>query len=127
MKTNDDIESYLLSLDISYDSLGKGLWLVHGDGADIVVAHRPPVVVFRVKIADVPTVNAQALFHKLLQLNAKDLVHGAYGIEDGVVVLTAALQSENMDMNEFQATQESLAMAVADHRSVLRPFLPAVV
>lgn len=125
MKTNDDIESYLLTLDIAYETLDAGLWLVHGEGADIVVAHSPPLVVLRVKIADVPTGGHEALFRKLLELNAQDLIHGAYGIEDGVLVLTDALQAENMDLNEFQASLESLAMAVAGHRDVLRPYLPA--
>lgn len=126
MKTNDDLESYLISLDLPYETLEEGLWIVHSDGADIVVAHTPPVVVFRVKVYEVPQDDQLALFQKLLELNAQEMVHGAYGIEDGVVVLTDALQSENLDQNEFQASIESLAMAISEHRTVLEPFHPQV-
>jgi len=122
MKTNDDIESYLISLDLPYEQLEEGLWIVHNDAADVVVAHTPPVIVFRVKVYDLPSKNREALYRKLLDLNAQELVHGAYGIEDDVVVLTDALQSQNLDQNEFQASIEALAMAVSEHHEALAPF-----
>ena len=125
MKTNDDIESYLIGMDLHYEVLEEGLWIIHHEAADIVVAHTPPVIVFRVKVYDLPATNREALFHKLLELNAQELVHGAFGIEDDVVVLTDALQSENRALNEFQASIESLAMAVSEHHDVLAPFQPA--
>lgn len=122
MKTNDDIESYLIALELAYETLDEGLWLVHIDAADIVVAHTPPVVVFRVKIFDVPNTRREDLFRRLLELNAQEMVHGAYGIEDDVVVLTDSLQSENLDANEFNASLESMALAVAEHHQTLAEF-----
>jgi predicted HTH domain antitoxin len=49
-------------------------------------------------------------------------VHGAYAIEEGDVILTEALELENLDFNEFQATVDSMQMALASHLEELAPF-----
>jgi hypothetical protein len=59
------------------------------------------------------------LYEQLLTLNATDLVHGAYGLEGGDVILTDALEIENLDYSEFLASLESLALAVTSHRHTL--------
>jgi hypothetical protein len=119
MKTNDDLESYLIELDIPYEPIGEGLWLCHVGAADIVISHTPPVVVFRVKMFDLPPGNREPLYRKLLELNAQEMVHGAYGIEEESVVLVDALEAENLDANEFRASVDSLALAVHNHHDLL--------
>jgi hypothetical protein len=59
------------------------------------------------------------LYEQLLTLNATDLVHGAYGLEEGDIILTDALEIENLDYSEFLASLESLALAVTSHRHTL--------
>jgi urea transporter len=66
-----------------------------------------------------------ALFRHLLELNAKDLVHGSYGVDGDDVVLSDALELENLDFNEFQASFDSLTVALASHLSTLAPFRAA--
>jgi hypothetical protein len=122
MRTNDDIESYLIDLDLHYEELGEGLWRVQNGAANIVIAHTPPVVVFRVKMFEVPKQRREELFHRLLELNAKEMVHGAYGIEDNNVVLIDSLQSENLDLNELQASIDSLTLAVHNHHDLLSQY-----
>jgi hypothetical protein len=46
-------------------------------------------------------------------------VHGAYGLEENEVILTDALEIENLDYTEFLASLESLALAVTSHRHTL--------
>ena len=46
----------------------------------------------------------------------------AYGIENESVVLVDSLQSENLDMNEFQAAIDSLSLAVHNHHDVLAQY-----
>jgi hypothetical protein len=89
-----------------------------------VVNHTPPVLVFRVKVLDVPDDDSQhtSLYRRLLELNATDLVHGAYGLEEGDVILTETLELENLDFSEFQATVDSMFMALAGHVEELAPF-----
>lgn len=122
MKTADDIESYLVQMDATYEVVGDDIWVVKGSGPDVVVSIAGPVVVFRVKILEleqVPAGQREAFFHTLLELNVSDMLHGAYGLEEGVVVATDALELENLDANEFQATVDDLQLAVSKHYPLL--------
>jgi hypothetical protein len=58
----------------------------------------------------------------LLELNARELVHGSYGIEGDHVVLTDTLELENVDFSEFEASFDSLSLALATHMSALAPY-----
>jgi hypothetical protein len=127
MDTPETIESFLIQGGVAYDTVEDGLWVVHDDVDqvdNIVVRHSPPIVVFRVKLMEVPTdpKACQALFKKLLELNAGQLLAGAYGLEGNAVVLTETLQSENLDYNEFQAALDGMALAVTEHYPVLKAF-----
>ena len=55
------------------------------------------------------------LSRRLLELNASDLVHGSYGIEDDSIVLTEALELSHLDYEEFLAAYESMTLALASH------------
>ena len=59
---------------------------------------------------------------ELRQLNATDLVHGSYGIEGTQVVLTDALQLEDLNFSEFQASLESINLALGSHLSALASY-----
>jgi hypothetical protein len=118
MRTEKDVEAYLLRLNRRYRALEEqpGTFLVEvGEKAPpLVVRVEPPLVVVRVQLADVPAEKADASFYReLLELNAKQLVHAAYGIDDGHVVLSSALELENLDFNELQATMDEIDMALA--------------
>jgi len=63
--------------------------------------------------------NREELFRTLLELNATEMMHGAYGIEGDAVVISDALQIENLDYNEFAATIDDITLAVASHHSRL--------
>jgi hypothetical protein len=55
------------------------------------------------------------LYRCLLELNATDIVHGAYGIEEGELILSDTLELENLDFEELQASVESLQYAASSH------------
>ncbi|MGC4067904.1 MAG: CesT family type III secretion system chaperone [Polyangiaceae bacterium] len=77
----------------------------------------PPVVLMQVNIGDVEFTNdakAVAFYRRLLELNATDLLHAAYGIEGNRVVLSAALELDNLDSNELEATLSDLALALVE-------------
>ena len=126
MVTREDVESFLLRTEVESEEVEDGMWLVRSgaDGAPLVVHYSPPLLVFRLKVMDVPADERQCagLFRKLLELNATDLVHAAYGLEAGDVILTESLEVENLDFNEFQATVDSFQMALASHLETLSPF-----
>ncbi len=123
MKTREDIESYLLKMGIAYEELGGELWRLRLDGIEnLMVSAAGPVVVFRLKIMDVPTAHREELFETLLRLNTTELFHCAFGIEGNAVVLGGALELENMDFNEFQAVIDDMSMAVSRQYPVLSKY-----
>ena len=127
MASREDLESFVAQLDdsISSDEVETGIWTITGeDDAPIVVSFNPPVAVFHVNVMELPGpgTNRNELMQKLLELNAEGMVHGSYGIEGSQVVLTNALQLENLDFNEFQASLDSITLALASHMSALASF-----
>jgi hypothetical protein len=62
------------------------------------------------------------LYRQLLEFNARDLVHGSYGLEGDHIVLTDALELNDLDFTEFQASWDSLNLALASHLSALAPY-----
>jgi hypothetical protein len=116
MRTDKDVEAYLLRLNRRFRALeGKpGTFLVEmGEKTPALVLRvEAPLVVVRVHIGDAKGDDA-VLFRTLLELNAGQLVHAAYGLEEGRVVLSSALELENLDFNELQATLDEIDMALA--------------
>jgi hypothetical protein len=130
MTSLEDVQSYIERLDdgvVNSEEVEPGLWVLTPDDTSelrIVVNYAPPVVVFRVNVMELPPEgdHRPPLMKKLLQLNANDLVHGSYGIEGEHIVLTSALQLENLDFSEFQASIDSITLALASHMSTLAPY-----
>ncbi|MYI07695.1 MAG: YbjN domain-containing protein [Gemmatimonadetes bacterium] len=76
----------------------------------------------RMKVMDLPadTESLGGLYEALLKLNASDVVHGAYGIEEGELILTDTLQLGSLDFEELQASLESVQLAASSHLSHIR-------
>lgn len=123
MRTNEDIERYLIQLGVQYDTLKEGMWVVRENDTNLVVMHSPPVTVFRVKLAALPNLNNTELFRAVLEINATEMVSGAFGIEGTDLVIIATLQSENLDYNEVRESVESILLAVRSHYPKLSKFL----
>ncbi len=118
MVTRDDLESFLIRMDLDFSEVDDGMYLVHtpNDGPPVVVHHTPPLLVVRLKVMDLPEERELGkLYEKLLVWNATDVVHGAYGIEEEDLVLTDTLELETLDFPELQATLESMQMAASSH------------
>jgi len=118
MVTREDLESYLIRMDLDFEEVDDGMFLVHprNDGPPVVVHHSPPLLVIRLKVMNVPEgKDLGELYETLLVWNATDVVHGAYGIEEGDLVLTDTLELETLDFPELQASLESMQMASASH------------
>ncbi len=103
--------------EVESKEVAEGLWVISSGAGEIVVNYAPPVAVLRVNIVDLPEDQGEqvAIMRKLLELNATDLVHGSYGVEGTHVVLTDTLELENLDYNEFQASVDSILLALASH------------
>ncbi len=127
MKTAADVQAYLMKMELPYEEPRENTWMVTGlDGLDnLVITLAGPVLVFRVKVMDIPHHHREELFHTLLELNATEMMHGAYGIEGESIVIMDALQLENLDYNEFAATVDDITLVVASHHGRLAKFREA--
>ncbi len=123
MVTKDEIEGFLDRLGAegaSHSEIEPGLWVVRPSGEldfNVVVHFSPPVVLLRVKVMTLPTKpeSLATLSRRLLELNASDLLHGSYGIENDSIVMTEALELAHLDYDEFLAAYESITVSLASH------------
>jgi hypothetical protein len=123
MKSREDIESYLMKTGMPYEQLQPEMWNVKPEGNEnLLISIAGPVVVFRLKVMELPPSGREKLYEAMLRLNATEMVHGAFGVEASAVVITDALQLENLDFSEFQAVIEDISMAISKHYPVLSKF-----
>jgi hypothetical protein len=121
-RTVEDVENYLLQLGRRYEASGSTFVLQSSPGEPpIAVRVASPIVAVNADIGDVPEAADLRLkvFQRLLELNATDLMHAAYGIENGKIVLSAALVLENLDQSELSATLSDIDMALLSHTKQL--------
>lgn len=131
MITRDDVQSWIDRLDggaVHDEELEPGLWRVRTtDGAEMVVNYAPPVIILRVRVMEVPESEPRRgeLFRQLLTYNARDLVHGSYGLENSHVVLTDSLDLEGLDYAAFEASFDALTVSLASHLGALAAYREA--
>ena len=123
MKSAEDVESYLMRMGVAYETVKPGIWLLQIGGPRLAVSIAGQVVVFRLKMMELPPTGREELFRALLTLNTNEMVHGAFGLEGDAVVIVHALDLENLDLSEFQAVIDDMSMAAAKHQPNLARFL----
>ena len=127
MVTEQDIESYMIQMGVSFKELGRKTWILR-DSEDLieslVVSLNDPVVLFHVKLSEIPdNCDRLKLYEELLRLNASEMLHGAYGLEGNAVIATDTLQAENLDFNEFQASVDAMNLCISSHYKRISGFL----
>ena len=126
MKSAEDVESYLMRLDLPYETVKPGIWIVKlNRDQNLAVSIAGPVVAFRIKVMDLPPTGREPLYGTLLALNTNEMVHGAFGLEGNAVVIVHALEMENLDFNEFQAVVDDVSMAISKHHPTLSRYVGA--
>jgi len=122
---DNKIEQYLIDLMITYQQIDSNLWLLDDEEhalQGVAVMQADSVVITRAEVMDVPKSNVLELYTKLLEINATDLVHGAYALDKGKVVLIDTLHYDTMDYDDFRAVLDSFSLALAEHYPVLSKF-----
>jgi len=125
MVTREDFESFLIRMDADYEEVDDGMYLLRSrnGGPPIVAHHSPPLLLLRMKVMDLEDGDVERsaeLYRTLLQLNATDVVHGAYGIEEGELILSDTLELQTLDFHEVQASLESIQLALSGHINTIR-------
>ena len=125
MADSAKIESYLLSLSLTYEELGDQTWVINDDEKgleNVLVILADPVVIIRVKVMAIPGKEREQFFEQLLRLNQSDMIHGAYALEGDDVILLNTLVGETLDVEEFQATLDAIGLALAQHYQKLAKY-----
>lgn len=130
VKSEEDLETLLGHLERRFERLPNGTFLVAvgANSAPVAMRMAAPVLVTQVEIGPAPKANPAMeakVFRKLLELNALDLLHAAYALEGDRIVLTAALELENLDLNELEAVLADLGLALSKHVPVLLEMIHA--
>jgi len=128
METNfEKVRSFLLELEytITKEDKAEELFVIEKEDKGItnmVVDCEEPILIFEQFIFDVQ--NESLELYKELLIKNRDIVHGAFVLsEDGKKVLFRdTLQLENLDLNEFQGTLNSLEMLLAEYVNRLIEF-----
>jgi hypothetical protein len=124
-RTPRDVEAYLTQLARRFEVLPDGTFAIDsGPGFPrVAVRVSDAMVVVRVLIGEVPAdqPNAQlALFRKMLELNATELLYCAYGLDGTQIMLGTAAELQNLDLNELEAVLGDIDLAMARHVPLLR-------
>ena len=116
------IEQYLIELKYSYRELKPNLWLLDDTGHGLegmVIMYADPLVIIEVQVMNAPGNKRQEFFAKLLELNASDMIHGAYGLEGEKVVIIDSMEYETMDFVQFRASLDAISLALTQHYPIL--------
>lgn len=126
MISRDKIEGYLLKLSLFYENIGDNSWLIRDEEKgleNVVVIAADPLVIVRVNVMDIPENEKRCeIFEKLLRLNASDMIHGAYALEENSIIMIDTLEGETMDIEELQATLDAIGLALIQHYKVLSKY-----
>ncbi len=118
MRTEKDVEAYLNKMNRRFapreDKHGTYVLRASSDAMPpIALQVDPPLVVTRVNVGLAPAKGGVSFFRKLLSLNASTLVHTSFGLEEENIVLTSALELENLDYNELEAMLDEIDVTLA--------------
>jgi hypothetical protein len=120
-RTQEDVENYLNRLGRRFEPHGSTVVVSVGSGTQAVLRVAPPIVALNVTIGPVPADEKVQLklYRRLLELNATDLMHASYGVENAQIVLSFALALDNLDINEIDAALSDVDVALVTHTAEL--------
>jgi hypothetical protein len=127
MTPKEKIESYLMKLSLTYQEAGANSWLVSDPEKGLYnlgVMIADSLLIMRVDVMLAPKEGTAKLYEELLRLNARDMVHGAYGLDGNTIVITDSLELDTLDLEEFQASMEAIGLALAQHFRTLSAYRP---
>jgi len=118
------VQDYLVQLNLVADQVDTAEELVIINDPDsglvnLIIDCEDPILVIEQLILTLDTPGPDA-FRTLLKLN-RELLHGAYCLDETgrKVIYRDTLQLETLDLNELEASIDSLRLALAEHAGTL--------
>lgn len=125
MDDQDKLERTLVNLDLSFEKIAEGTWLINDSAKglmNVLVAAAAPYAVVRVNVMNVPAKNREAFFETVLKLNATDLAQGAYAVDNGKLILMNSHNIPTLDLEEMQGTLDTFSLALSQHFPILSKY-----
>lgn len=125
MDIKEKLEGYFIELSIPFESKGDNLWIITDETKgleNVIVTADDAVITLTVSVMPIPDENKEEFYKTLLELNATDMIHGAYGIEENMVMLMDTLEAETLDLGEIQASVDAVSLALSQHYTVLSKY-----
>ncbi|WP_010520345.1 CesT family type III secretion system chaperone [Aquimarina agarivorans] len=114
------IKEYLfqLNFDISHESETENIIMISKESEGIknlILGIATPILIIEQHIFDIKNNNAE-IYKSLLQKN-RDIVHGAFVLDESGerVIFRDTLQIENLDLNELEASLNSLGLLLSEY------------
>lgn len=117
---NTKVKNYLMQLDfnIVYENEKDGILMISKEREGIknlILGIAPPILIMEQHIFNIKNRNEE-VFKKLLQKN-RDIIHGAFVLDETgkKVIFRETLQVENLDLNELEASLNSLSLLLSEY------------
>ncbi|SIQ66225.1 type III secretion system chaperone family protein [Maribacter ulvicola] len=128
MKNHFNItRDYLLQLNFTIvkENRADGILVVEKEDSGIknlILGVSPPILIMEQFIFSVHN-QSEKIFKNLLQKN-RDIIHGAFVLDETAnrVIFRDTLQIENMDLNEFEASLNSLSLLMSEYSDQIIEF-----
>ncbi len=124
------VKNYLLDLEytIVSEDINEELFIIEKeeDGISSVVIDCEDTVLIIEGLLFEMNAGSEAIFKSLLQKN-REVVHGAFTLDESgkKVIFRDTLQLENLDLNELEATLNSLKLLISEYSEELIQFSKA--
>jgi hypothetical protein len=128
MKNHFNItRDYLLELNFNIvkENRADGIMVVEKEDfgiKNLILGVSPPILIMEQFIFSVHN-QFEKIFRNLLQKN-RDIIHGAFVLDETAnrVIFRDTLQIENMDLNEFEASLNSLSLLMSEYSDQIIEF-----
>lgn len=128
MKNHFNItRDYLLQLNFNIlkENRADGILVVEKEDfgiKNLILGVSPPILIMEQFIFSVHN-QSEKIFKNLLQKN-RDIIHGAFVLDETAnrVIFRDTLQIENMDLNEFEASLNSLSLLMSEYSDQIIEF-----
>lgn len=123
----DKVKDYLLELDytIEYESQKDSLFIIENEEMGIkemVIGCADPLLIMEQYIFEIRHKSMET-YEKLLKKN-RDIIHGAFVLDETgtKVIFRDTLQIENLDLNELEASFNSLGLLLSEYSEEIIQF-----
>ncbi len=124
----ETVKNYLLELDFNIieEDQSEGIFVVENEESgmkNVVLIVADPLLIVEQFLFEMPEGNVGEIATKLLVKN-RDIIHGAFAMDETErkVYFRNTHECENLDLNELEATLNSLAMLLSEYSSELIEF-----